>query len=446
MFGLGGSRSFVVAFRSECPRAADFCQANSSENRRATFSETDPFVLQQVQEQCGRHIRSMFPVEIHWSFPTRNVFFDSGLSRTIEETLVSNDSGESIERNLKIHSMQVYDERAANYESWVRAYLAKTAALGEPSPVSAFPCFPAFSEYHGRDVITAPTILSMFEEAHYSGGRDLERTIEMQQNRVNGDPASIDHTFQTTKNIYQPRTCMGLEQVDDGRLTCVWDMVNNKTGAVITAACCSTTGIGHYAHAASSLCLARDDRVGTVFVDDWPKNSKALELLLPGFNGRLDVWHVMARITDELRDGHTDYGAALRALSHVFFDWDRSDIAAVEVVLRNGSLNSHQYTREQIQATKDRGTPPLLPQQLAAVAFWQQQMLNQPVQPFNIPQHRPRSPVPREEQRPSKKGKYKPPCNCGAVDATRQARAEEGTRSGHGGRVVRHETCCSSKK
>ena len=40
----------------------------------------------------------------------------------------------------------------------------------------------------------------------------------------------------------------------------------------------------------------------------------------------------MARITDELRDGHTDYGAALRALSHVFFDWDRSDIAAVEVV------------------------------------------------------------------------------------------------------------------
>jgi hypothetical protein len=74
----------------------------------------------------------MFPVEIHWSLPTRNVFFDSGLSRTIEETLVSNDSGESIERNLKIHSMQVYDERAANYESWVRAYLAKTAALGEP--------------------------------------------------------------------------------------------------------------------------------------------------------------------------------------------------------------------------------------------------------------------------------------------------------------------------
>ena len=133
-------------------------------------------------------------------------------------------------------------------------------------------------------------------------------------------------------------------------------MVNNKTGAVITAACCSTTGIGHDAHAASSLCLARDDRVGTVFVDDWPKNSKALELLLPGFNGRLDVWHVMARITDELRDGHTDYGAALRALSHVFFDWDRSDIAAVEVVLRNGPLNSHQYTREQIQATKDRGT------------------------------------------------------------------------------------------
>ena len=72
-------------------------------------------------------------------------FKDSGLSRTIEETLVSNDSGESIERNLKIHSMQVYDERAANYESWVRAYLAKTAALGEPSPVSAFPCFPTFS-------------------------------------------------------------------------------------------------------------------------------------------------------------------------------------------------------------------------------------------------------------------------------------------------------------
>ena len=91
------------------------------------------------------------------------------------------------------------------------------------------------------------------------------------------------------------------------------------------------------------------------------------------------------------------------------------------------------------------GAPPLLPQQLAAVAFWQQQMLNQPVQPFNIPQHRPRSPVPREEQRPSKKGKYKPPCNCGAVAATRQARAEEGTRSGHGGRVVRHETWCSSK-
>ena len=155
------------------------------------------------------------------------------------------------------------------------------------------------------------TISAAYTSAWQFDRRD-ERNTELQQVslRASGDPASLDHTFATIKNLYAP---LGLPE----RVTAVFDMVNNKTGEVVTAACVVGTSVGEAAHALNALTFKREAKFSSVFSDNWPTSEAALVLLLSFVHGRLDVLHWMKRISKWLYEMHVLYGAALAALSAV---------------------------------------------------------------------------------------------------------------------------------
>jgi hypothetical protein len=123
--------------------------------------------------------------------------------------------------NSKVAFRERFDEDAADYESHVAMFTRRRRRLAQPD--EKFTPFPLFAAWIGREVPEGATISAAYTSAWQFDRRD-ERNTELQQVslRASGDPASLDHTFATIKNLYAP---FGLE-----RVTAVFDMVNNKKG------------------------------------------------------------------------------------------------------------------------------------------------------------------------------------------------------------------------
>jgi len=330
----GGERAYVTQWISECPGT---CKAGKN---RQTFGSCHPFILEQVEKQLGRHVRSKFPVEPCWAFPTYEFFLDAKLTRDIESTMVTYMPGDAWAKTLRNHGRELYDEHAADYDSHCGRWNKDLRALNSEAGVE-FRRFPDFPDWIGREFMTGETLRRYHEEAWYVAKRNIERNIEMQQVRLKGDPSSSDHTHATLKNFYQ--------QGGDGdgaagkKATAIWDMVNNKTGEVVSAVCVASTEVGAYAHAASSLKILRGDKMGACFTDNWPTSEEVLKALWDMSYGRLDIWHWMRRMTTLLRDWHCFFYPALLALSQAVYDWNENDIADVTKALEKKQLNKKKY-------------------------------------------------------------------------------------------------------
>ena len=241
-----------------------------------------------------------------------------------------------------------YDNAYAKYWSAATVWNKQRARV-QQVPVE-FPPFPLFLEWVGREFVDGATIRSRYKNAWFAAGLNMERTIELQGVRIDGDPSSSDHTFSTSKNISN-QAMEGL----DLPLKMVWDVVNNRTGEVASAACTVSTASGEFAHAAHSLKLRRRTRMGTCFSDTWPSDKEVLSALWDMAHGRLDVFHWMQRLTDCLRDAHCDYAGACAALSHVVYRWDQTDIADVVNALLDGTLNGTKHAQVQEDALMATG-------------------------------------------------------------------------------------------
>lgn len=175
-----------------------------------------------------------------------------------------------------------YDNAYADYWSAVGAWNSQRARL-QLEPL-VFRPFPAYLEWLGREFVDGATLRSRFSDAWYNAELDVERTVELQAVRIDGDPSSSDHTFSTVKNIRQP--IPGL----DRPVKQVWDIANNKTGQVASAVCVTSVAAGEYVHAAHSLKIRRGTRMGTCFTDTWPSDEEVLRKLWDMSHGRLDIF------------------------------------------------------------------------------------------------------------------------------------------------------------
>ena len=307
----GGVRGYAFSWIMECPKADGRCE--TPDHNRQTYSSNEAYILRQVEEQCGRHLRRLYPVEYGYATRGGLFHFTEAYTRSLETLVVTHVPFSVLAENAKVAFRERYDEDAADFESHVAMYTRRRRLLFAPAeqPDGQFAPFPEFAAWIGREVPEGPTISAAYTTAWKTERRD-ERNIELQQVslRASGDPASLDHTFATVKNVHAP---LGL----DPAVTAVFDMVNNKTGEVITAACVVGTSVGEAAHALSALTIKRGAKFSSVFSDNWPISEAPLALLLSFAHGRLDVLHWMKRMSKLLYEAHSEYAAALTALSAV---------------------------------------------------------------------------------------------------------------------------------
>ena len=62
----GGVRAIATHWVYECPRTGNFCKNGT---KRLTYGATEVGILKQVEQQLGRHVRCMYPVELEYAFP-----------------------------------------------------------------------------------------------------------------------------------------------------------------------------------------------------------------------------------------------------------------------------------------------------------------------------------------------------------------------------------------
>ena len=242
----GGVRGYAMQYIEQCPiEGTGFCRA---EGKRQTFGHTGRYILEQVEAQFGRHARRMYPVDPAYAFPRTAFHLTEAVSKAVEASIVTYLPGDVIAKNFKISGRELYDEDAADYDSFVGRYNAGRIAL-QQDPI-VFSPFPEFDKWVGLEMVGGAAVRGYFTDAWFQARRD-ERNIEMQQ--VCPDPgglASIDHTFATIKNLSQPE---GLP-----KLTSVFDVVDNRSGKVLAGVCVSSTSICEYVDLPSLCCVVPD--------------------------------------------------------------------------------------------------------------------------------------------------------------------------------------------
>ena len=124
--------------------------------RKSSFGSCHPFILGQVKQQLGRHVRSMLPVDDGYASPGSMVYLDSKLSRTLEATLVTYMPGDAWGKVLKVNSRELYDEHAGDYDSHCGEWNGQLRALGQLEV--KFSPFPPFDIWVGIESVAGETL------------------------------------------------------------------------------------------------------------------------------------------------------------------------------------------------------------------------------------------------------------------------------------------------
>ena len=133
----GGVRAIATHWVYECPRTGNFCKNGT---KRLTYGAAEVGILKQVEQQLGRHVRCMYPVELEYAFPRSFMHLASCLTGLLETTIVTYMPTDAWARILKNQGRERYDQQAANYESHCAAWNKGLRAVNQPAV--GFPSFP----------------------------------------------------------------------------------------------------------------------------------------------------------------------------------------------------------------------------------------------------------------------------------------------------------------
>ena len=118
----------------------------------------------------------------------------------------------------------------------------------------------------------------------------------------------------------------------------------------------NTTAAYETLHLIEDLAHRKNFKPDVHFYDTYPDNEGLWSLHFPQTKGRLDVFHLVQRISDTLRPTHCKFREALHALSACIYQKNEDDVAAVKRALMDGSLNGKQHTTTEIKELVDNGT------------------------------------------------------------------------------------------
>ena len=283
------------------------------------------------------HIADLCPVDTQCALSN----FASHLSRTTTEVfssiMLACGNGELCSKMLHNATNRAYIRR-------LKACCSKANAM-EKKPV-------AHVEKDGCYVKTFPplgdTVRDMWDASASSRTNawrisDCERhTREIQGVRCENGIFCQDHTFEPIKN-YQKR--LGAKAA--------WT-VGTGTGEIAAVALVPTTKTKDFSHAAKQLFSRPRFSPGFMHSDTWPNKNRFWQLISPGMEGRLGLFHYEQRIVTTLRKKHIDTSDAVRDLTSAIYMYHAPDYEKLLSALKEGTLSSdgHKYSSEEIAEMK----------------------------------------------------------------------------------------------
>ena len=159
---------------------------------------------------------------------------------------------------------------------------------------------------------------------------------------------SYDWTYDVAKNF--------LNETGKPKIKMAFNMLNNRTLEPFFSVMTRSENRSEVLHALEDLIHRGDgaDFAG-LWSDIYPADKDLLRSFFPGCKGHLGVFHLLKRITDELRPRHCDNAEACAALSAAVYDLNSDDLKKVEQALSNGTMNRRCHSSAEIIALKQSG-------------------------------------------------------------------------------------------
>ena len=96
----GGVRGYAFSWIMECPKADGRCE--TPDHNRQTYSSNEAYILRQVEEQCGRHLRRLYPVEYGYATRGGLFHFTEAYTRSLETLVVTHVPFSVLAENAKV--------------------------------------------------------------------------------------------------------------------------------------------------------------------------------------------------------------------------------------------------------------------------------------------------------------------------------------------------------
>jgi hypothetical protein len=252
----------------------------------------------------GRLLKSL-PPHVRDSYPVLPTYADPAgkskchLHRTasvlFEEMLLTTSSASAF-------SQMMYRAMNESYLRRQQAYLGELAYLQQQGKkVNAVP----YVVKDGQYITTFPPtdkqlrdlydVVSRSELTNYGVSAKMRHTREIQSVGCAQSYAQ-DHTFAPLKNYHQAKK-KGMKAI--------WD-VANEIGEIMCAVIVPSTKFEEYAHAAVHMLERPNFHGKSMITDTWPHGKEAWQVIHPGVEGSLGLFHFIKRICDEIKSNHVD--------------------------------------------------------------------------------------------------------------------------------------------
>ena len=337
----------VLLCRHERPAAVISWIWDACEGCNQTWSATQKEILLQLPAR----VAASYPVNPMLSKKGSGLDFHRDLTGDADLDTVTNMPYSAFMHSVEKGLGKLYADRHNAYLEHVTAHYRVCQLAGDSFSPDDFPPFPSFLEWLGRaegvpggEVLFHRMVDAFYEVDPLLGMSENEYlTRLLQMVTVEWDNSvSCDHTHDAAKNF-------GDKGVTEQYNVCTGD--SEIAGFFMT----DGTGMPFLLHALESLNRRPGFTPGRNYLDNWPNNIEVWATLWPLCDGRLDIFHVMHRITETLYPGHSESYQAFAALSECIFERSLEDIAAVEAALCDGTLNGHCHTPSEVQDLKDSG-------------------------------------------------------------------------------------------
>jgi len=324
IFGWDGCPIWCIVMKLQCPSC-----------RRKFYSNEGDALIN--MPACAANT---YPVETNYALGKSLCHLNRHATETFVSIMVICGNGELCSKLLFNTLNRDYIQRIKSYYS-----MQKEATNG--STTTTPKCLDKDGEFIRQCPPMGDTIRDLYDDAASSSTNpwrlsDHDRHVrEMQSVKCTGIFCQ-DHAYQVCKNYGKKLGAVA-----------AWD-VPTGTGEIASAALVRSTRTEDFAHAAQQMVKRKGWTTTVKHSDTWPNKKEFWQLICPGIEGRLGLFHYQQRIISTLRKKHVDYFQAVTDLLAALYVYCSEDYENRLSALKDGTLSrkGKKYSSEEMSDMK----------------------------------------------------------------------------------------------